>query len=309
MEHFKGIYPAIVTPITEVGTLNKPAIEKLMDYQMGAGVDGFYVGGTTGEGILHDVPTRQSLTRLAVNRARGKAKVIVHVAACATEDAVTLALDAANAGADAVSAVPPIFYKVGFQGLYQYYRAIAEASDLPLIIYHIPALTGLDLSLDELGKLFEIPNVEGIKFSDYNLFQLHRICEHYPEVTVFSGNDEVLLPALVMGAHGSIGLTLNIMPRLYVELYRAFSSGDFKTAQELQYKANRLISIILTCGPITALKPIMQMIGFDCGLPRCPIPQLNRSAMDRIHQQLTDIGFFSDPIYTEWAKGSLSENE
>jgi len=310
MEDFKGIYPAIATPLTEAGTLNGPAFERLMDYQLGAGVDGFYVGGAAGEGLLHDVPTRKLLARLAVNRAGGKAKVIVHVGACATNDAVILARDAAEVGADAISAVPPIFYQVGVQGLYQYYLTIAEASGLPLIIYHIPALTGVNLSLKELGNLFEIQNIQGIKFSDYNLFQLERIRERYPKVTVFSGNDEVFLPALVMGAHGSIGLTLNIMPKLYVELYRAFLSGHLNMAQELQAKANRVIQVVVDCGAgfVGALKAIMQMIGFDCGLPRCPIPKLDRSLIHRIRQELTEIGFFSDPLYTEWANGRLSSD-
>lgn len=296
MTAFEGIYPALVTPLTATGAPDAEALDRLTAFHVAAGVDGVYIGGTTGEGLLLDVASRRDLARLVVAGARRRLKTIVHVAACATDDAVALARAAEEAGADAVSAVPPVFYKVGFEGVCEYYRRIGSATRLPLFIYYIPALSGLAFSLQEMGRLFELPNVRGVKFSDSNLYLLHGLREHYPEAIVFSGNDELLLPALTMGAHGAIGLTLNFMPRLYVALYRAYRAGNWTEAQRLQFQANRVIEVVLRHGQIAATKAIMRMLGVDCGLTRAPIPPIEGAAADRLRQDLAAVGFF-DPTF------------
>ncbi|MBI2439884.1 MAG: dihydrodipicolinate synthase family protein [Lentisphaerae bacterium] len=308
MTPFEGIYPALVTPLTSAGNLNEAALEKLVEFHAAAGVDGLYLGGTTGEGLLLDLATRQRLVERVVSTrggsasggkcARGRLKVIVHVAACSTDDAVALARYAEEAGADAVSAIPPVFYKIGFDGVHEYYRRIAAATRLPFYVYYIPALSGLAFSIEELGRLFALPNVAGVKFSDYNLFLLHALRERYPEKIVFSGEDQVFLPALVMGAHGAIGLTLNLMPRLYVALYRAFRSGNLAVAQRLQFQANRVIEVVIRHGSIAAAKAIMGMLGVDCGPCRGPLATIAGPAYDRLRQDLEQVGFFDAVFIT-----------
>ncbi|MBI2437382.1 MAG: dihydrodipicolinate synthase family protein [Lentisphaerae bacterium] len=302
MTPFEGIYPALVTPLTSAGELNEAALEKLVEFHVAAGVDGLYIGGTSGEGLLLDVATRRRLAERVVSTRGGSAsggkcarglKVIVHVACCATCDAVALARAAEEAGADAISAVPPIFFKFGFDGVREYYRQIAAASRLPFLVYYIPALSGMACSLEEIGRLFELPNVQGVKFSDYNLYLLRSLREHYPAKIVFSGNDEIFLPALVMGAHGSIGLTLNFMPRLYVNIYRAFKSGNLAEAQRLQFQANRVIEVVIRHGQLASAKAIMGMLRVaDCGPCRAPIASISGEAQDRLRQDLEQVGFF-----------------
>jgi len=143
------------------------------------------------------------------------------------------------------------------------------------------------------------PHMVGVKFSDYNLFFMSQIREQHPNAVVMSGNDEVMLAALAMGAHGSIGMTLNIMPKLYVSLYQAHADGQLARARELQYKANRVIHIILTMGPgsMSVVKPVMKMIGFDCGEPRGPLPSTDQKTCDQIQRALEEVSFFSDPDY------------
>lgn len=295
MNSFGGIYPAIVTPFTASGHLDEEAVGKLASFLIERGVDGFYVGGTTGEGLLQSSETRRRMVQLIVERARhSQTRVIAHVGACSTDDAVALAKAAADVGADAVSSIPPVFYRVSFAGLCEYYRTVAEATDLPLLIYHIPALSGVGLSLGEMGRLLDLENVVGIKFSDYNHFFLRQIREHHPESIVFSGNDEVFLPALVMGAHGSIGLTLNFMPQMYVGIYRAYRQGDLAEAQRLQFLANRTIEIVIERGSLGACKAMMKMLGIDCGLPRGPVMPIEGAASDELRQELESVGFFSE---------------
>ena len=294
MTSFSGIYPAMVTPFTASGHLDEEAVNRLVSFLIERGVDGFYVGGTTGEGLLQDLGTRCRMVQLVADQARpNQTRVIAHVGACSTDDAVALARGAADVGADAVSAIPPVFYRVSFAGLCEYYRTIAEATDLPLVIYHIPGLSGVNLSLDEMGRLLDLPNVAGIKFSDYNHFFLRRLREHHPESIVFSGNDEVFLSGLVMGAHGSIGLTLIFMPQMYVGIYRAYRRGDLAEAQRLQFLANRTIEVVIERGSIGACKAMMKMLGIDCGLPRGPVTPIEGAAYDELRQELESVGFFS----------------
>lgn len=292
MESLKGVYPAVVTPYAKTGELDKETLEKLIEFQLEAGVDGFYVCGTSGEGILLDKRMRHSVVKTVIDCVRRRAKVIVQVAACATDDAISFARDAAELGADAISSVPPIFFRVGLEGVRRYYTAIAKATDLPLIVYHIPALSGVALSLEEAGELFDVPNVCGIKFSDYNLFLLRNIREHYPNATVFSGNDEIFLAALSMGAHGSIGLTLNFMPEVYVGIFQAFEKGDIAEAQRLQFYATRVVEAIVRHNSIGACKAVLKMIGMDCGSTRGPVVPVEGKAYETLREELASIGFF-----------------
>ena len=302
---FRGVYPATLTPYTPDGKLNGPLLCELVETHLATGVDGFYIGGGTGEGILQTVDERIESVRLVMAQVSGRAQVIAHVGAVTTSDAVRLAREVAALGVDAVSALPPIFYRVPLDSVLKFYREIAAAAAKPMLAYYIPGLNGITFTRDDFDQLFAIEHVVGVKFSHGDLFLLQQLVERHPDAVVMSGNDEILLSALAAGAHGSIGLTLNIMPTLYVQLYQAFANGDITTAQALQAKANRLIQLLLTYGSggIGGLKPLMKMIGFDCGVARPPLPDLDQAACRRLREQLTEIGFFSDPIYVAWSQG------
>ena len=294
----KGIFPALVTPLGADGKVNVGVVDDLIEHHLDVGVDGFYVCGYTGEGLLLERETRIQMARCVCNRVAGRGRVIVHVGATATEEARQLARAAADAGADAISSLPPMVYRLGFGAIADYYRVLARETDLPLYIYHIPNLTGISFSIDEFAQLFAIPRVVGIKFSDFNLFLLQQIRETFPEITVFNGNDEVFLPALLMGAHGSIGSTLNYMPAIYVGIYREWAAGRLEQARELQVRANRVIARILSYGTIQACKAILRMQGHDCGTVRDPLPPLTSADEDKLRRELDEIGFFSEQFAT-----------
>ena len=171
----KGIFPAMVTPLTSDGRLAQKAIKQLVEFHLDAGVDGFYVSGNTGEGLLLDRQTRAELFDQVVSVVDRRSQVIAHVGAMTTAEACFLALRAAEAGADAISAMSPLVYKVDFNAIRAYYRAIADATDIPLYIYYIPALTNISFSLDQILQLADDPNIAGIKFSDYNLYLMQQL--------------------------------------------------------------------------------------------------------------------------------------
>ncbi len=298
-----GIYPATPTPHGADGKLNGPVLQRLVEAQLRAGVDGFYVSGATGEGILHSVEERVETVRLIMDQVGGRCKVIAHVGAQTTDDAVHLAGQVAALGVDALSALPPLFYKVPFAAVVDFYRQIATAGGKPLLAYYIPALSGTAFTVDQFDELLAIKHVVGVKFSDYNFFVMEQILARHKDAVVMSGNDEVMVGSLSIGAAGAIGLTLNLMPALYAQLYRVHAASDIDSARQLQNKANRLIAMILGhgAGGIVVLKPILKMLGFDCGAPRGPLPALDEAAECELREQLDGIGFFEDPIYSAWA--------
>lgn len=290
----RGIFPALVTPMSADGQVNVEAVEALIAYHLNARVNGFYVCGNTGEGLLLEQKTRIQMAKCVCEHVAGRARVIVHVGATVVEEARTLARAAASAGADAISSLPPTIFHPKFEAIFAYYQTLTQESDLPLYLYHIPELTGASFSLDEFGQLFTIPQVVGIKFSDYNLFLMQQIRTRFPNITVFSGFDEVFLPALLMGAHGAIGATFNYMPSLFVGIYQAWTAGHLEYARELQFRANQVIAQMLDYGYIPASKSILRMKGYKCGTVSPPLHPLTAEAEIELHRKLKQIGFFSE---------------
>ncbi len=283
-----GIWPAMLTPFDAQGEVDLAAVERLVEYQLGEGAHGFYVCGSTGEGILMNVQERASVAERVVRQVRGRVPVMVHVGAMPTRDAVALARHARDIGADAVAAIPPIFYGYTFNAIKAHYRLIGEAAQIPLYIYNIPSAAGINLSPAMVTEMMnEIPNLVGMKFTAFNFYEMRQIIEL--GLTVFSGPDEMCLPALTMGVTGAIGSTYNVMTRHFVRLWEAFQAGDLATAQELQYLGNRVIKVFLTHPG--ALKVMMRWQGVDVGGYRRPLESLPPEREDALRADLLAIGY------------------
>ena len=262
MDHsFSGIYPAFLTPLDENRNFVPRMAERLFAYLLAAGVDGTYVAGSTGEGLLLPVETRKALVETLMPMLPEGKKLIVHVGAQKVETAVELAQHAARKGAQAVSSLPP---KGDRNAVREYYTVLARESPLPLILYYFPkaapeAFTGSE----ELMEVAGMPNVLGVKFTDFNLYLLQRLVAQGK--TVFNGYDEVLAAGLLMGAQGGIGSTYNIMPQVYLEIARAAREGDWETARAWQQRVNRMIEVLVRYPFTAALRTAMRARGFDCG--------------------------------------------
>ena len=173
MTAFKGIYPAIVTPFDQAGAFSPAAMRAVVQYQLKAGVHGFYICGGTGEGLLLTVDERQAVLETVLQEVAGRAQVIAHVGAFQTADTLALARHAGQAGADAIAALPPAyFYKPDTLGLIRYYSEVASASSLPLLVYNIPHRVGINMTQGLFDQLLEIPNVVGMKDSSGNIYAL-----------------------------------------------------------------------------------------------------------------------------------------
>ena len=293
----KGAIPALVTPYNAAGEVCEEMLRRLVEFYVGVGMNGLYLCGGTGEGVLLKTWERKKVVEVVVDQCRGRIPIVAHIGCVSTDEAAELAGHAGKVGADAVSAVPPFFYHVTPDGIYGHYLRIAESTKLPLIVYNIPALTGVTVTPAILAKLMEIPSVTGIKFSSYNLFELGQMAAlDGGRMNILSGNDEIFLAALSMGAQGSIGLTHNFMPRLYLDIYEKFASGRLAEARELQNYVVRVISVLVKYPVIPAAKEIMRFSGYDCGDCRRPLEPLSAVQKTSLREELTQLGFFEKKL-------------
>jgi N-acetylneuraminate lyase len=256
-----GIYPAFLTPLDANRRFVPKVAEVLLQYLLSTGVDGTYVAGSTGEGLLLPLEDRKALVETLMPVLPQGKKLIVHVGAKRVEDAIALAHHAAEQGAHAVSSLPP---EGDAQHVREYYRALAEESVLPLILYYFPKATPTAfLDPQELLNACDLPNVLGVKFTDFNVYLLQRLVKRGK--LVFNGYDEALAAGLLMGAQGGIGSTYNVMPQVYIEIFRAAQRGDWETARTWQSRSNAVLDILLKYPFFPALRAVMHHRGFDCG--------------------------------------------
>jgi N-acetylneuraminate lyase len=289
----QGILPALLTPMDADGvSVNHASLRRLVEFHLQSGASGFFVCGGSGEGLLLGAEERAAVLETVMAVAGGRASVIAHVGALDTATAQRLAAHAASLGADAVAAVPPVYYRVDDGALLDHYRLIAEAAGgKPVYLYNIPSATGVEITARVMERLIALPAVRGIKYSSYNLYDMHNIVELAPgRINVLSGFDEVCLAALCMGAHGAIGSTYNVMPATFAAIYQAVRAGDLAAAQALQFRANRVIKALLTAPLIAGLKAVLSAWGYDCGGPRRPQRPLAAQEHDRLLAAVAEAG-------------------
>ena len=293
-----GLVAATHTPFHADGSLNLAIVEKQAAHLLANGVKFAFIGGTTGESSSLALDERRALTVRWMEVARGaELKVIVHVGANCLADARSLAAQAQQLGAVAISAVAPSYFKSGsVASLVDCMAEIAAgAPELPFYYYEIPALTGLTHSPSAFLALAaeRIPNLAGVKFTSSNLmeYQLCRAADGRRFDIPF-GYDEMMLGALALGATGAVGSSFNFAAPLFHRLIAAFERGDLKSAREEQFRSVQLIALLVSRGFIGAAKATMQMLGVDVGPARLPNTSLNAEQQATLRTDLEQLGFF-----------------
>ena len=295
MFQLTGMMSALLTPFDRDGNVNFTVLSDLVEWQLARGLAGFYILGSSGEGLLMSEAERRSVAEAVLRQVKSRAPVVVHVGALTTRTACSLASHAAEIGADATSSIPPFYYNVGPEGVKQYYIQVATASGLPFYIYNIPGTTGVNVAVDVVRELIAaVPNLRGMKYTAYDLYAMRKIVElDEGRFNVLSGADEMMLAAQAMGADGAIGTSENFLPRVFVDAYTAFRAGDIPAAQALQAKINWAVNAFLSFPSLAAVKEIMRLLGFDLGKPRPPLPSLTDAQAGRLREMLEEIGFFN----------------
>lgn len=294
MFQLTGMMSALLTPFDAEGNVNLAVLADLLEWQLARGIAGFYILGSSGEGLLLTEAERCAVAEAVVRQVKGRAPVVVHVGALTTGAACALAAHAAAAGADATSSIPPFYYNVGPEGVKQYYTAVAGASGLPFYIYNIPGTTGVNVAVDVVRELMAaVPNLRGMKFTAHDLYGMRKYIElDGGRFNVLSGADEIMVAAQAMGAAGAIGTTQNMLPRVFVDAYTAFRAGDVRAAEAQQARINWTVNAFLAFPPLAAVKEMMRLLGFDLGLPRPPLLGLTADQRGRLREMLEEIGFF-----------------
>jgi 4-hydroxy-tetrahydrodipicolinate synthase len=277
----KGSLVAIVTPMHEEGRLDLDRFRALIDFHVTEGTDGIVVVGTTGESPTVDFDEHRLLISAAVERAAGRVPVIAGTGANSTREAIDLSVYAKDAGADASLSVVPYYNKPTQEGLYQHFRAIAEAVDIPQILYNVPGRTVADISNDTVLRLAQIPNIVGIKDATGDMgrgFDL--LCRAPQDFSVYSGDDASGLALLLLGADGVISVTANVAPKLMHEMCIAAFAGDIAAARAANGRLSRLHSdLFVEANPIPVKWAVAEMGLIGSGL-RLPLTQLS----DQYHQ-------------------------
>ncbi|MDZ7639634.1 MAG: dihydrodipicolinate synthase family protein [Bryobacterales bacterium] len=262
MQELFGVIPAVLTPVEGHGTLNATSFEMLLQRLYAKGAHGVYVCGQTGEGLQLPLAVRQHATELAVAASPKGKQVIVHIGAANTAEAVVLARHAAKAGAAAVSSLPP-GSAYSYPEVRAYYESIGAAAEIPVLVYYFPDFSASIRTVEQVFDLCSIPNVVGLKFTDFDLYRLSLI--QRAGHTIYSGRDEVFAAGLLMGAHGGIGSFYNLAPELFVDVYEKARAGNWSEARATQDRINDLIRAVLAFPMIAAMKRLLTWSGIDCG--------------------------------------------
>ena len=271
-----GSLVAIVTPMKDDGALDLPGLKTLIDWHVAEGTDGIVIVGTTGESPTVDVSEHCLLIEKAIEFAAGRVPVIAGAGGNATREAIELTKFAARAGARYVLSVVPYYNKPTQEGLYRHFRAIAESSDVPVLLYNVPSRTVADLSNETVLRLAAVKNIVGIKESTSSIERVTELMARMPrDFMVFSGNDDAALAYVLLGANGVISVTANVAPRLMHEMIVAARASDNKKAIALN---NRLLPLhkhlFVETNPIPA-KWALQRMGKIAGGLRLPLVPLS----------------------------------
>jgi 2-dehydro-3-deoxy-D-pentonate aldolase len=287
---FEGLMPALVTPFDEDGEIDLQATEAIVERHIEAGVDGISALGSTGEFSHLTGPERRRFAEAVVGIIDGRVPLVVGVGTTGTREAVELARHAESVGADGVLSVSPFYWKVGEEALFRHFATVAEAVEIPTLIYNFPMLTGIDISPTLVGRLAaEYPNIVGIKdtVKEYihTVNVLREAKESRPDFTVLVGFEDQILPALLAGADGAICGLSNIAPELFVGLVRAFEGGDLAKATELHRRILPLMAIYTLSDPgLGAAKLAMKKLGVPLSPtvrgPALPAPPDSEEAIE-----------------------------
>lgn len=284
-----GVFPALVTPLKADGSVNVNALEKLLDRVYSAGVDGVYVCGSTGEGMLLGEAERREVVETAVRHSPHGKHVIVHVGARKLEIAQRLAKHAESSRASAVSCIRPP--GITHDEILEWYSVLATSTSLPFLAYYFPALTGEALTVEQLIAICQIRGVSGIKYTDYDLYTLSLLARD--GYNIFNGRDEVLAAGLLMGACGGIGSIYNLVPKWFVELRKQAARGDWAAARATQDRINDLLRVLLRFPFLSALKRVLTWEGIDCGGVVAPGVELSAAQQRLLHDSLAELQIFA----------------
>jgi 4-hydroxy-tetrahydrodipicolinate synthase len=287
-----GSIPAMVTPMLEDGSVDYDSLRKLIDWHIAEGTDCIGVVGTTGESPTVNVEEHREIIRVSVEQAKGRVPIMAGCGANSTAEAIELAKFAKSVGADCQLQVVPYYNKPTQEGLYQHFKAIAEAvPDLPVILYNVPGRSVADMQHETVLRLAQVPGIVGIKEATGNIERAQWLIRDLPkEFAVYSGDDPSAVALMLCGGKGNVSVTANVAPRLMHELCVAAMAGDVQKAMEIQFKLMPMHkNLFVEANPIP-VKWAMARMGLCGGTLRLPMTELSKSQQPVVETALRASG-------------------
>lgn len=270
LKDFRGVIPASLSIFDENENLDLEATKEFTEFLLKFDIGGLYLTGSTGEGFLMSAEEREKSSQTVIEVAKGKVPVVVHIGDIGTKKSIDLAKAAEEAGATAVSSVPPFYWRFNSEQIYNYYKDIAEAVDIPMVIYNVP-LAGM-MSADMIKDLSQIENIKGVKYTNSDIYQIPSIKEACGEdFMVYGGADELASSNLLIGVDGIVGSFYNLIPDLFIQINEAIANNEVKKAYDLQKNAVRIINYLVAGGNMVAgIKAVLREAGINAGYARRP---------------------------------------
>ena len=291
MSIFRGAFVAIVTPFID-GQLDEQGLVDLIEFHIENGTHGIVPCGTTGESATMTHEEHHRVVALTVKTVNGRVPVVAGSGSNSTAEAIDLTRNAKDTGVDGVLMVSPYYNKPSQEGLYHHYKAVAEAVDIPIILYNVPSRTSSNILPQTVARLAEIDNIVGIKEATGDLNQISqviRLCPH--DFSVLSGDDFTSMPTVLVGGTGVISVTSNVAPRDMAQMMDAALAGDLAKANELHYKLFPLMqAMFYDSNPVPAKKSLELMGKIKSGTPRLPLYSMNDETLTRLKAALSDYG-------------------
>lgn len=287
---FTGLCTALVTPFRD-GGVDYEMLERLIRRQIEGGADAIVLAGTTGESPTLTLEEKLELFRRGVAAAAGECAIIAGTGSNSTANAAELSRKAADTGVDGLLVVTPYYNKATQPGLLKHYRAVCEASGLPVIAYNVPSRTGLDIKVETCRELAKLPQIAGIKEASGDISKVGRIlaaCQE--ELPLYSGNDDQTVPVMALGGLGVISVASNVAPEAMAALVSAAREGDFQRAAARQRRLLPLMDLLFCQVNPIPVKAAMQMIGLDCGECRMPLDSLTEENAQKLRLCLDELG-------------------
>lgn len=285
----KGVITALVTPLRN-DRIDEEALRRLVDEQIGAGIDGLVPVGTTGESPTLTNEEHIRVVQIVVEAAKKRVPVIAGTGANCTREAIDLTLAAKAVGADATLQVAPYYNKPTQDGLYRHFKAVADATGLPMVLYNVPGRTGCDLLPDTIARLCEVPQIVAVKEATGNIQRASQIISRVGDrLSMLSGDDATVLPFYAVGGHGCISVVSNVAPADMAAMYDAFVAGNLARARELHYKVFPLSEgLFIEANPIP-VKTALAMMGRIADEIRPPLYPMTGANRDKIQKILVDL--------------------
>lgn len=285
MELFTGSGVALITPFDENGEVNYSRLREILEFHVINHTDAIIVTGTTGEGSTLNDEEKISVIEFTVNIINNRIPVIAGTGSNDTRHAAEFSKRVEKLGVDGLLVVTPYYNKGNENGIYEHYKAIAEGVKIPIIMYNVPSRTGVNLSIQLLKRLAQIENITALKEASGNISYVAEVAREVPEIDIYSGNDDMVIPVLSLGGKGVISVSANIIPDISHNMTVSFLKGDVKKARELQLKYNDLVNALFLETNPAPIKEAMNFLGYEVGNCRLPLGVMEEAN----RRKLTDI--------------------